>query len=61
MNREGFSNSKISRELVIDRRTVKFYLSMDDIQPVERAKQVAAVGFGHMKVNQRGFDAFTAQ
>lgn len=30
MNREGFSNSKISRELVIDRRTVKFYLSMDE-------------------------------
>lgn len=32
MNRDGFSNSKISRELVIDRRTVKFYLSMDDFQ-----------------------------
>ena len=30
MNREGFSLSKISRELVIDRRTVKFYLSMNE-------------------------------
>ena len=32
MDREGFSLSKISRELVIDRRTVKFYLSMNECQ-----------------------------
>ncbi|MBE3113166.1 MAG: IS21 family transposase [Actinobacteria bacterium] len=32
MDREGFSLSKISRELVIDRRTVKFYLSMSESQ-----------------------------
>ena len=32
MDREGFSLSKISRELVIDRRTVKFYLSMNESQ-----------------------------
>lgn len=32
MKREGFSNLKISQELVIDRRTVKFYLSMDENQ-----------------------------
>jgi len=32
MNRDGFSLSKISRELVIDRRTVKFYLSMNESQ-----------------------------
>lgn len=32
MNRDGFSHSKISRELVIDRRTVKFYLSMNERQ-----------------------------
>ena len=30
MDREGFSNSKIGRELVLDRRTVKSYLSMDE-------------------------------
>jgi transposase len=32
MDREGFSLSKISRELVIDRRTVRFYLSMNESQ-----------------------------
>ena len=32
MDRDGFSLSKISRELVIDRRTVKFYLSMNESQ-----------------------------
>ena len=32
MDREGFSLSKISRELVIDRRTVKFYLLMNESQ-----------------------------
>jgi transposase len=32
MNREGFSNLKISQELGIDRRTVKFYLTMDESQ-----------------------------
>ena len=32
MDREGFSLSKISRELVMDRRTVKFYLSMNESQ-----------------------------
>jgi len=32
MNRDGFSLSKISRELVMDRRTVKFYLSMNESQ-----------------------------
>jgi transposase len=32
MDRDGFSLSKISRELVIDRRTVKFYLSMTERQ-----------------------------
>ena len=30
MNREGFSNLKISQELGIDRRTIKFYLTMDE-------------------------------
>ncbi|MDX9813026.1 MAG: IS21 family transposase [Bacteroidales bacterium] len=32
MDRDGFSQSKISRELVIDRRTVRFYLSMNERQ-----------------------------
>jgi len=32
MNREGFSNLRISQELGIDRRTVKFYLTMDESQ-----------------------------
>jgi len=32
MDREGFSFSKISRKLIIDRRTVKFYLSMNEGQ-----------------------------
>jgi transposase len=32
MDRDGFSLSKISRELVMDRRTVKFYLSMNESQ-----------------------------
>jgi len=32
MDRDGFSLSKISRELIVDRRTVKFYLSMNESQ-----------------------------
>ena len=32
MDRDGFSLSKISRELIMDRRTVKFYLSMNESQ-----------------------------
>ena len=32
MDRDGFSLSKISRELVMDRRTIKFYLSMNESQ-----------------------------
>jgi transposase len=32
LDREGFSFSKISRKLIIDRRTVKFYLSMNESQ-----------------------------
>lgn len=48
MNREGFSNLKISQELVIDRRTIKFYLSLDESQydvfiqsQVERKRELA--------------------
>jgi hypothetical protein len=32
MNREGFSKSKISQYLVVNRRTVKRILSMDELQ-----------------------------
>ena len=48
MKREGFSNSRISQELVINRRTVKFYLSMDESQyeefvqsQTQRSKELA--------------------